>query len=104
MRCMARKKQTQTYSTLSDYLITQSMSVISAWIAEIPAPWMALSLTSMALDTRFLEGYDELCKLRKSKTILDTGKHCWFFTVSLREEWGEGIQESAIHDCLHCII
>jgi len=30
--------------------------VIPAWIAGIQAPWMGLSLPSMALDTRFPAG------------------------------------------------
>jgi len=39
-------------SILSDFMITQSKIVIPAWIAGIQAPWMDLSLPSMALDTR----------------------------------------------------
>jgi hypothetical protein len=34
-------------------MITPSKIVIPAWIAGIQAPWMDLSLPSMALDTRF---------------------------------------------------
>jgi hypothetical protein len=40
-------------STLPDYMTTLSKIVIPAWIAGIQAPWMDLSLPSMALDTRF---------------------------------------------------
>jgi hypothetical protein len=43
-------------STLSDYMITQSKIVIPAGIAGIQAPWMDLSLPSLALDTRFPSG------------------------------------------------
>ena len=43
-------------STLSDYMITLSSIVIPAWIAGIQAPWMDLSLPSLALDTRFPAG------------------------------------------------
>jgi hypothetical protein len=34
--------------------------VIPAWIAGIQAPWMDLSLPSMALDTRFPAGMTNL--------------------------------------------
>jgi hypothetical protein len=43
-------------STLSDYMITLSRIVIPAWIAGIQGPWMDLSLTSLALDTRYPAG------------------------------------------------
>ena len=51
-----RKIQEAVSSTLSDYMITLFKIVIPAWIAGIQAPWMDLSLPSMALDTRFPAG------------------------------------------------
>jgi hypothetical protein len=37
-------------------LIVTHKSVIPSWIAVIQAPWMDISLPSMALDTRFPAG------------------------------------------------
>ena len=68
----------KTNSTLSDYMITQSKIVIPAWttakdggsaagkqelapLAGIQAPWMDLSLPSMALDTHFPASMTSLC-------------------------------------------
>jgi hypothetical protein len=55
-------------STLSDYMITLSKTVIPAWIAGIQTPWMDLSLPSHTTTLRAGHGtgyplpgeYDEL--------------------------------------------
>jgi hypothetical protein len=45
-----------TNSTLSGYMITIFQDRLSGLDYRNPAPWMELSLPSIALDTRFLAG------------------------------------------------